>query len=167
MKNNEKGLSTIVATLIIILLVLVATGIIWVVVRNVIQGGSRDVELNAMCLESQVEATHVTIPVVGNPALPWETNALGNSTYRVTLSRIGGSDKISGVVLEFTDQSETVNYLRDIPGDIPRLGILTKDITVPASIFGVNNATKVNVVVYFDDDNGVAQLCQATNSLQF
>ena len=40
MKNNKKGLSTIVATLLIILLTLVAVGIIWIVIRNVVQTGT-------------------------------------------------------------------------------------------------------------------------------
>jgi len=43
--KNKKGLSAIVATLIVILLVLVAAGIIWVVVRNVIGDGCIDKEI--------------------------------------------------------------------------------------------------------------------------
>lgn len=36
-KKDSKGLSTIVATLLIILLTLVAVGVIWIVVRNVME----------------------------------------------------------------------------------------------------------------------------------
>lgn len=43
--KNRKGLSTIVVTLIIILISLVAIGIVWVVVRNVLSSGSKDVSL--------------------------------------------------------------------------------------------------------------------------
>ena len=39
MFSNKKGLSTVVTTLIIILLVLVAIGIVWVVIRGVIESG--------------------------------------------------------------------------------------------------------------------------------
>jgi len=38
MKANKRGLSTIVVTLIIILISLVAVGIVWVVVNNLIKG---------------------------------------------------------------------------------------------------------------------------------
>ena len=44
LRRGKRGLSTIVATLIIILLVLVATGIIWVVVRNDIKGNAEQID---------------------------------------------------------------------------------------------------------------------------
>ena len=49
-KIKKKGLSTIVITLIIILISLVAVGIIWVVVRNVIQTGTEQVALGQFTL---------------------------------------------------------------------------------------------------------------------
>ena len=54
-KNNSKGLSTIVATLIIILLVLVSAGIIWVVVKNVIQGNAEQISLGKITLDLSIE----------------------------------------------------------------------------------------------------------------
>jgi len=53
-QNHKKGLSTIVATLVIILLVLVAVGIVWVVVRNVIERGTNQVDINAKCIGAEV-----------------------------------------------------------------------------------------------------------------
>ena len=52
---NKRGLSTIVATLIIILLVLVAVGLIWVVVRNVIQDSAEQVQLGRFTLDLSIE----------------------------------------------------------------------------------------------------------------
>ena len=40
---NSRGLSTIIATLLILLLVLIAVGIIWIIVKNVIQGGAEQI----------------------------------------------------------------------------------------------------------------------------
>ncbi len=156
MKNN-KGLSTIVATLIIILLVLVATGIVWVVVRGVVQGGSEDVEINAKCLDSQVEATQVKPYVYGA--------AGGNNTLNVTLSRTGGNEIIEGVNLVFTDDLGENSFVQDIPGNIANLGVVTKTAYVPVD--EIENATKVTVVVYFKDSKGNNQYCQTTNSLKF
>ena len=47
---NKKGLSTVVTTLIVILLVLVAIAIIWVVIRNVIESGAGQIDVRSTCL---------------------------------------------------------------------------------------------------------------------
>lgn len=53
--KNHKGLSTIVVTLIIILISLVAVGIIWVVVRNVIQTGTEEMALGQFTLDAKIK----------------------------------------------------------------------------------------------------------------
>src|SRR5512137_2593316 len=98
MKNNKKGLSTIVATLLIILLTLVAVGIIWIVVRNVVQGGADQVDIDSKCLSASVEATKVT-------------NV--STAYQVTITRNGGEDALGGVKLVFTDASGAANEVED------------------------------------------------------
>ena len=89
MINNKKGLSAIVATLMIILLVLIAVGIIWVVVRNVVESGTQNIDIGAKCLEVDVRATAVS------------------PTNQVTLERGAGGINIDeangGVVIVFTD----------------------------------------------------------------
>ncbi len=40
--DNKRGLSAVVIALIIILLSLVAVGVVWVVVKNIISGGKKD-----------------------------------------------------------------------------------------------------------------------------
>ncbi len=57
--NSNKGLSTIVATLIIILLVLVATGIIWVVVRKVITQGAGEIELGKFTYDLSIKSAYI------------------------------------------------------------------------------------------------------------
>jgi len=56
---SKKGLSNIVATLLIILLVIVAAGIIWVVIRNVVQEGSESIELGKFTLDLQIERAQI------------------------------------------------------------------------------------------------------------
>ena len=60
MIKQKKGLSTVVTTLIIILLVLVAVGIIWIVVRGVIEGGTKEIDYGVKCLKTDVRATAAT-----------------------------------------------------------------------------------------------------------
>jgi hypothetical protein len=151
MKNNKKGLSTIVATLLIILLTLVAVGIIWVVVKNVITGGAGQVTIDAKCLAANVVATKV---VNATPEI-----------FSVTLNRAGGDDQIGGVKLAFTNADESTSYVYDVPGNMVALST----ITVPVNITTVTlpNPSKVSVVVYFLDDSGNAQLCSTANQLSF
>jgi hypothetical protein len=59
-RSDSRGLSTIVATLIIILLVLVAVGILWVVVRNVIQTNSEQVSLGKLTLDLSIERIQIS-----------------------------------------------------------------------------------------------------------
>jgi hypothetical protein len=150
MKNN-KGLSTIVATLLIILLVLVAVGIVWVVVRNVVRNGSNQVDINTMCIEAQVSATKV--------------NETSPALFNVTLERTGGNTEIGGVKLVFTNANETSNFIQDVPGDMPALSVKTVAVLVPST--NVANPDLVSVVVYFTDDTGNEQLCQATTPFEF
>ena len=78
--ENQKGLSAIVATLIIILLVLVAVGIVWVVVRIIVQEGAEGIELGRFTLDleikaAQIENGDVTVVVVRRN--PGEGNFVG------------------------------------------------------------------------------------------
>ena len=78
--TNQKGLSAIVSTLIIILLVLVAVGIIWVVVRGIVQEGAEGIELGKLTLDleikaAQIENGDVTLVVVRRN--PGEGNYIG------------------------------------------------------------------------------------------
>ena len=57
--SNRKGLSTIVSTLLILLLVFVAIGILWVVVRNVIQSGSEQVSLGKFTLDLAIDQVQI------------------------------------------------------------------------------------------------------------
>jgi len=56
---NKRGLSAVVITLIIILLVLVAIGIIWVVVRNILSEGSEEVSLGKFMIDLNIEKAYI------------------------------------------------------------------------------------------------------------
>jgi len=80
LRENQKGLSAIVSTLIIILLVLVAVGIMWVVVRGIVQEGAEGIELGKFTLDleikrAQIENGDVTVVVVRRN--PGEGNYVG------------------------------------------------------------------------------------------
>ena len=56
---KKRGMSAVVTTLIIILLAIVALGIIWVVVKNIIQGGADEVDLGRITLDLQIESVEI------------------------------------------------------------------------------------------------------------
>jgi len=79
MKQNKKGLSTIVTTLIIVLLVLVAVGIIWVVVRNILNKNSEEISLDKFTVTLKVDSQNVKVNPDGSLSLKIKrTSGAGN-----------------------------------------------------------------------------------------
>ncbi len=146
--ENKRGLSAIVATLIIILLVLVAVGIIWVVVRNVIQEGSEQISITTKCLDVSLEAVSV-VPVVGEA---------GN--YSVTLKRAAGGEEIGGVKITLFNETDNSGVLEGFLV----LGVLA---TETEEFEGVTNANKLEYTAFFIDASGTEVPCAQTNSHSF
>jgi len=146
--ENKRGLSAIVATLIIILLVLVAVGIIWVVVRNLIQEGAEQVDISTKCIAVDVRA--VSVATVAGEA--------GN--YSVTLRRFAGGEVIGGVKIALFNETTNSGVLNFTA--IPKLE--TKTETVAA---GITDANRLEYTVYFIDASGNERLCPQTNSYSF
>ena len=154
--KKTKGLSTIVATLIIILLVLVAVGIIWVVVRNVIDSGVDEIQSGSDCLAVEVKPTKVVCGV--------GTGGVGNDgTCNVTYSRSAGGDAIGGIKLVIQDDAGDTNYIHDVSGNINPLATLTEALIIT----GIDNASSVEAVVYFLDDSGNEKLCAPSTEYNF
>ena len=148
--ENKRGLSAIVATLIIILLVLVAVGIIWVVVRNLIQEGAEQVDISTKCMAIDVRAVSV-IPVVGEA---------GN--YSVTLRRTAGGEAIGGIKIVLFNDTANSGVLS---GFLDLDELETKTETFADT--NVTNANKLEYTVYFTDESGTEALCSQTNPYSF
>ncbi len=87
-KGNKRGLSTIIVTLIIILISLVAVGIIWIVVRNVIQAGTEGVSFGQFMLNAKIMDANID-----------------NSTNNISLivKRNAGQGELVGMKFVFSD----------------------------------------------------------------
>ncbi|MBI2044305.1 hypothetical protein HYT24_02995 [Candidatus Pacearchaeota archaeon] len=143
--EDKKGLSDIVITLLMVGLVLVAAGLIWFVVRGIIQGNTENINLGAKCLDVDIKSTALSC------------SGSGNATCDVTVRRNAGGEDIAGVKIIFTNASNTGNFVYDLPGNIAPLA--TKSASAVAT--GINNANKAEVVAYFNDSSGNEQLCQS------
>ncbi len=139
MITNRKGLSAVVGTILIILLVIVAVGIIWAVASGLFKGGGEQMTLGTKC-------TAVDIDVVAS------CNATtGNCT--VTLNRGAGGEDFAGVKLVFSnDTSSNIVTKTDNIG-----ALLMKQYTDEDT--GIENASKLEVTVYFEDEAGAEQFC--------
>ncbi len=156
--ENKKGLSDIVVTLIIIVLSLVAIGVVWVVVSNMLKSGTASADIGAKCIGVQVSAINANC-----------SDATSN-VCTVSLSRTGTDNSpIGGVKLVFRNESAGVSSgVVDVPGDIAQLAgsIVTVDTGVAKTAF-LGNFSKVEVTVYFKDASGTAQVCQQTSPFTF
>jgi len=143
MLNNKKGLSTVVTTLIIILLVLVAIGIIWVVVRGVIEQGSGQIKASTQCNQVDVRITNVP------------SSTCDGTSCVVTVERRAGGGVIGGIYLTISDGTNTRFWYQ--AGDIPQL--TTSSITSSNS---TANPTIVRATAYINNENNLPQLCPSS-----
>jgi len=137
---NKRGLSLIVTTLLIVVLVLVSIGIVWVVVRNIIEGGTEQIDYNTKCLEINIRATAVV-------------NA-GDTDYNITIMRTAGGDEVAGVKLVFFNNDNEASDVIDINENIAPLATITRNIDGE-----IENANKVEVTPYFEDSSGNEKFC--------
>ena len=143
--NNKKGLSTVVTTLIIILLVFIAVGIIWVVIRNVLQGGVEEINYEAKCLEISFTTSGLVC-----------TDTDGDSFHEcnVTVTRSSRGETIDGVKIVFS--TATDSYVYDgVAIGVLETGVFSADETDLANTTAV---TGVEVKAYFTGD-GVDHIC--------
>ncbi len=150
--KNRKGLSTIVVTLIIILISLVAVGIVWVMVRGLINTGTQGVGVSSKCLNINVEATAVNCSNLG-----------ASRICDVQLMRSGtGSDAIDGVKLIFKNSTNGVSSsLISISGNIEPL-VGKKQTGINTTILNTVGVNEVDVTAFFKDTSGNDQICSQT-----
>ena len=143
--NNKRGLSTVVTTLIIVLLVLVAISIVWVVVRNILEGGAEQIEIKNKCRGTQVKIISATCT---------STTACTD----VVFEKIGTSnEEIAGVRLVFRadDVDDVVVKVTEISG---LENLVTKTVETLSHSLGAI-PEEVDVVVFFIGDDNTEQLC--------
>lgn len=161
MKKNNRGLSTVVTTLIIILLVLVAVGIIWGVVNNLLNKSSGTIESSTQCFDIDVKATKVLNNSVHGVD--------GDDDYLVTLKRGSmGGDKEIYAKLVFSSPTET-SVVYDFDTGLTPLASATLpfDDVMDNADNPVENATKIEVTPYYLDESGSEALCSITSELEF
>lgn len=142
--NSKKGLSTVVTTLIIVLLVIVAIGIVWLVIRNVIETGIGNVDYNTKCLSVDMEITDVNCQITPDQC-------------EIIYTRNPGGDEISGIKIILNNGTDTGSPMSNQsaigPLETNRWGINPNvDLMRPMTL-------EVNLAAYFLDDSGDEHVC--------
>lgn len=141
--KDAKGLSNVIVTLILIVLVLVAVGIIWAAIQGNIESGTEQIGVSAKCLEVDVQATKLVC------------GGANNGVCNVTVTRSAGGDALAGIKLSLTNAAGETNFVHDVPGNIVPLETKTE-----TSInTGITDVSVAEVAPYFLDASGQEQLC--------
>ena len=152
--QNKKGLSDIVTTVIIIVLSLVAIGIVWVVVRNLVEGGAEQIDVNQKCLAVELSALIV--------------NETSSGVYAVTLRRGPDSEGDIGVKVNIFQGTTLNSGVLDFGtvGDIDAIGTVTRTVNTNTAT-PVSGGDNIEFTAFFLDVSGNEQLCSQTKSFEF
>ncbi|MDP3966176.1 MAG: hypothetical protein Q8Q04_01450 [archaeon] len=154
--SGKKGLSTVVTTLIIVLLVLAAIGIIWGPIRSLLTSSTNSLGGTA-CLELDLTATRVNETAAGVYDVTLRRGGAGSNTQNVGAKLILYSDSAVSDTFSF---GETLTPLQVKTASV--------DTTVGATVTGLLGANKVEVVPYFiDSDTGEERVCTTSTSFSF
>ncbi len=139
--NNKKGLSDVVTALIIILLVLVALGIVWVVIRNLIDSSSGQIDTLSQCPLINVNIVSAVYDPVADK-------------LNVTVERAAGGGDINGVLVVASDGTTSASNDTVDLNELDRKTAVISMSTTP---------TSVTVAPYFTV-NGERQVCSTSET---
>ncbi len=140
MIKDKRGLSAVIVTLIMILLGVFVSGIIWMVVQNVVETGTSQIEFNSNCLAINIEISRVICDQNGD-------------SCNITIERkAGGDEDIEGIklVYENLENSNPVTQATDLVVNAKRTFEHAPEIV---------NVTSVKVIPYLLDDFGNTKDC--------
>ncbi|GAI89428.1 unnamed protein product, partial [marine sediment metagenome] len=93
----KRGMSAVVTTLIIILLAIVAIGIVWVVVKNIVDKGRDEISLTSLTLDLQIKKVLVE-----------------EDNLSIGVERGGGKGELVGINFVISDGDNSVVIRRDV-----------------------------------------------------
>ena len=143
--TSKKGVSGIVATLIILVITLVGIGIVMYVVVPLFEGTSENVDYGAKCLEVNLKPISLVC-------------VTGTCTLKLKRDTGTGNAELDGVLAIFAN-STGEKSIYNSTGNIEILG--TKDFTATTTGIGFT-PTKVGISAYFLKEDGTKYTCSGT-----
>ncbi|MDD5699926.1 MAG: hypothetical protein PHH00_01900 [Candidatus Nanoarchaeia archaeon] len=140
--KNRKGISSIIATLILLLLTIVLVGIVWAVVSGIVKTSTEGATSGTQCFNSAVDITSASCTKAG--------------VCNLTVQRTLGTDVLGGLRAVFLDK-DGVGNVTDIEGDLQTLGTAR----LVSKNMGIKNVSEVDVAIYFTDTAGNKNVCSS------
>ncbi|MFH1608311.1 MAG: hypothetical protein ABIA78_04225 [archaeon] len=145
MKLNKRGLSGIVTTLIIIVLVFAAITLFWGALGPVLRGSADEIASGTQCLDIDVRVTSAACTTAPDQCV-------------VTYTRSSGGDDIDGVRVTLSDGS--ASDAGEKVGNVAPFG--TSSTTVATTLIGV--ATSAKIAAYINDASGNPSYCPESSA---
>ena len=142
--QDKRGLSAIVATLIIILLVLVAAGIIWVVIRNVITKGTEESELGRFTFDLSIKYAYID-----------------GANVKATVRRSPGGDDLVGTRFIFFNGTDSISVDRKIPLIELQERLFSFD---SSDVGNINALQEVSVAPIYESSSGKETVGEITDT---
>lgn len=134
-KINKGGLSTVVTSLIMILLVLVAVGVIWIMIAKIISESTEEVFLGKFTIDTNIES--VSIDEASN-------------NVSVIVKRKPGMGEFSGIKFIFYNATNSEQHQRDV--DLEELE--SKRFNFHLNNLNVSTLTKISIALIFKTSSG-------------
>jgi hypothetical protein len=151
--KNKKGLSSIVITLIMIVLSLVAVGAIWAIVSPMLGKSATDTDYATKCMGVSLEVVKLTCPGV----------ATTNCDVIVKRTGTASTEVIAGAKVVLKDASGAGSNVFSSSANIAQLATATFNVPfTPIALVG--NVKKVEVTPYFTDTSGKPYVCTTATS---
>lgn len=144
-KRNKTGLSTVIANLLLILLVMIAIAIVWIVIQNILTKGSQSVNITQLTLSLSIKYAYFS-----------GTNLL------VSVKRNSGPGAMTGIRFVFTNATQSVTVDRNVSMTELQTEVFT---FTPSEIPGIGPGDQVSIApIYLISGN--QQISNPTDTAQ-
>lgn len=133
--NEKKGLTGVVTTIIVILLVLFAVAVVWLAVKNVVQKGAEQINLGKLTLDLEIEKVRIEQDGV---------------TATVFVRRNPGAGDLSGINFIFFDGSNTETIRQEVTLQEGE----RKTFTLKLTKMNGDEVQRVSIAPIFSSDTG-------------
>lgn len=143
--NNNKGISTIIATILMILLVLVAAGVLWAIIQNLLSDQTEEINSGL---------DRITLYIVKDSV------ELNENNVTLIINRDIGPGKLSKIkILLYTSDGET--YAEDVDAStLTELG--SRKFTIDNG--GLTNINKISIAPITESESGKGILKSIVNT---
>ncbi len=144
--KNERGMSAVVTTLLIILLAIVAIGIVWVVVKNILSKGEEDISLTGITLNLEIQKASIS----------------GNTLY-VIVHRNSGEGTLVGINFVIGDGENSVVVRRNT--NLPQLGTETFTFSISNELFTLEEIKTISIAPIYETSAGKEKVGEIVDSI--